>query len=862
MTKSLLTLLLTFALLVPTGNAAQPPNPLPIVAPEFDITQPIPIPTPTPAAEIVIKPHLEVDGDDPLLAAFAKNRTRNHGALFATCNAGTSSALSSCISTVTFGDTIVLTAGATYMSPAFNGFIFGNKGTGTSFITVTTSNTSVLPAKLAQYPTNYSFTDPSRYRITTAEAANMPKIVATDGFAAPINFSHGAHHWKFVGIEVTNQAFVNFLITTSTSPETSLSQYAHDLWFEQMYVHPKEETGDINVNFQRRSVEKGALVNGRNFTFRNSAFQGFTGRDTDNTYTMDTNAIMYVAGEGGLDIQNCLLEGQSNNLWLGGGGSQIVPPNHTATITNPTLTSGTLSQSTDLVVGDLFSVFISAIANTMVTGTDDPNGTNPSRILSGWGVGKVLTKDGNNFTSQTLVSGYDYRRFELKFGTGVTGGTFTMTFHGQTTAPISFSSTRSVLATNVRAALEALPNIAPSDIAQVSGAVIYVAAPTYGVEILFANSFIQSIPSEFTVNGAGLTGSGVVTVRNEPHWAESYSTIHPAHAPSSGAAVRWRGTVPVGFTIKRNIIAKHEPWFQQLGPLKGFSEAKAGKNYLIQGNIFHGVPTGMIWEVKNQGGDSPWSTIDGVTIRDNFWVVNGSSIALAPTDGANRTTPGTNFLITNNLFIGPGPNPTGEETFFGNSTTGGSNVTVTHNTMLLSGRVAFAVCGADGPEPVGFTQLKGWVVRDNIIRQRGSFFVPIRLVSTPPYNNNNILDCWPDMVATNNVVIDDLNLGNPSAFFTIHPNNPHPTSVAAVGFTNAPASLNFTGNYRLASNSAFKNTASDGTDPGYNHTTWTQGMGWDPFTGQPVPTPTPSPSPTPPAPGSVCRWSTTPPCQP
>ena len=47
----------------------------------------------------------------------------------------------------------------------------------------------------------------------------------------------------------------------------------------------------------------------------------------------------------------------------------------------------------------------------------------------------------------------------LTFGGTPTGGTFTLTFDGYTTAPISWSSTNATLVANIDAALEALPNI-------------------------------------------------------------------------------------------------------------------------------------------------------------------------------------------------------------------------------------------------------------------------------------------------------------------------------------------------------------------------------------------------------------------
>lgn len=47
----------------------------------------------------------------------------------------------------------------------------------------------------------------------------------------------------------------------------------------------------------------------------------------------------------------------------------------------------------------------------------------------------------------------------LTFGGTPTGGTFTLTFNGWTTAAISWSATNATLVANIDAALEALPNI-------------------------------------------------------------------------------------------------------------------------------------------------------------------------------------------------------------------------------------------------------------------------------------------------------------------------------------------------------------------------------------------------------------------
>ena len=75
------------------------------------------------------------------------------------------------------------------------------------------------------------------------------------------------------------------------------------------------------------------------------------------------------------------------------------------------------------------------------------------------------------------------------------GGTFTLTFSGQTTGPIAYNAT----AAAVQAALEALSNIAPGDVL-VTGA----AGGPYTVTFLGAHSGTDT--AQMTASGSGLTG--------------------------------------------------------------------------------------------------------------------------------------------------------------------------------------------------------------------------------------------------------------------------------------------------------------------------------------------------------------------
>ncbi len=84
-----------------------------------------------------------------------------------------------------------------------------------------------------------------------------------------------------------------------------------------------------------------------------------------------------------------------------------------------------------------------------------------------------------------------------------TGGTFTLTFDGQTTAPIAFNATNAV----TQAALEALSNINPGDIL-VTGNAVNTANQT----VAFRGQYAETNVNQITGSAAGLTGTGTPNV--------------------------------------------------------------------------------------------------------------------------------------------------------------------------------------------------------------------------------------------------------------------------------------------------------------------------------------------------------------
>jgi len=93
-----------------------------------------------------------------------------------------------------------------------------------------------------------------------------------------------------------------------------------------------------------------------------------------------------------------------------------------------------------------------------------------------------------------------------------TGGTFTLTFDGQTTAPIPYNATGA----QVDAALEALSNIEADEI-QTSGGPINTA----NLNVFFRRGKSESNQAQITINAAGLTGNNptaTATTQQEGGW--------------------------------------------------------------------------------------------------------------------------------------------------------------------------------------------------------------------------------------------------------------------------------------------------------------------------------------------------------
>lgn len=154
-------------------------------------------------------------------------------------------------------------------------------------------------------------------------------------------------------------------------------------------------------------------------------------------------------------------------------------------------------------------------------GTDVAEMTGDGTLLTGSSVYVATTQTFISVTNEVQVA---------SITGGPTGGTFTLTFDGQTTAGIAFDAT----ATAVTSALEVLSNIDAGEVA--------VAGADGGAwTVTFQNGLGGADVAEMTGNGAGLTGAGsqtfvtaALTANTGPNNWDEANNWDPAAIPVNG----------------------------------------------------------------------------------------------------------------------------------------------------------------------------------------------------------------------------------------------------------------------------------------------------------------------------------------
>ena len=184
------------------------------------------------------------------------------------------------------GDTITLTAGATYAGSYR--LTYKVPTTAGEYITIRSS------AFAAFQPGN---------RVSPADRANMALVIAPRGLAA-FQTERAANHYRLTGLEIVPTAgdYNYDLIRFGVGDESSSLDIPEHLQADHLYVH-----GDPAVGSKR-----GIGANGRSITIRDSYISGFF-----STF-QDSQAICGWNGPGPMTIVNNYLEAAGENIMFGG----------------------------------------------------------------------------------------------------------------------------------------------------------------------------------------------------------------------------------------------------------------------------------------------------------------------------------------------------------------------------------------------------------------------------------------------------------------------------------------------------------------------------------------------------------------
>lgn len=793
-----------FSFVVPALPKLVTPEP---VTPLVDISTLGPPPEPSPLARLNLSvPALETSTELPETHVVPKrgrhsvdgsSTTLNEEmalvhslSMVADCNASTSAAFQTCITNAALGDTILLAASTTFANAG--SFSFPDKGAGTAYITV--KSDGAIPAIVGSIFASY--VNGNYTRITPADVVTMPKLLAT-GNQPVLTFLANSHHWRFEGLHITNDASVQYNVFVNT-PGTGV----HHIIFDRLFVHPAEEVGTM-ANITNRSAENAFIMSGTDLTWTHVAIQGFTGYSLDGSYRLNANSILFGYCANVL-IEDSLLEASGQLFFQGNGGA---PANHQATGTSNTFTSATLSNTTDLDVGDLFTVRSQGYGDNHL----QPNPGNPNEMISvsGYNANARITSV-NHGTGQVtftpLTGGFTYRmNIVRKWGQT---GTYTLTWMGQTTTAIAHDASFAT----IRAALEALSNVEPDDFS--------LTTTDYGDYLVMfdrnqagvrGGQWAYPTPvTQMTLNAGGMSG-GTRAAECHGFQAESYTPLEnppsgtPSDIPSSGALYQWEGLVTDNVIVRRNIFAQHHEWMTASGSVKGFAEMKGGTNMTFDGNIFARRPTTLIFTPRNQGGASPWIETSFITITNNLFEEAGYNIAMGLKDGNYEANDSHDFIISNNLFLWPGG-------FFDLinpwiSLYNGYNISITHNTVFAPQDIVTRV-GSAPTTNVNYSNNIFWFGR----------------IAFPCFDVSGCLV----PAGTNNLAVVRL-----SNFLETFSGSWFEAVAADVGFTRTNADLDVTGDWTLQAGSLYKagnaRDATDGKDLGWIKSEMVTAMGHDPF---------------------------------
>lgn len=215
------------------------------------------------------------------------------------CPSGcTHTTINAAITAAARGDTIVLTAGATYTENV----ILRYKATGTGYITIESSAMNDLPA--------------AGTRVTPDDAANMPLIRSSSGgsdwtIRTELTGGNPASHYILRGLRIAKHAssfqYEIIALGYSAYEQEEESEIPHDFIIDRCYIHGEDGS----------QVRRGIAVHADNVQIINSSILNIWENGAD------SQAIWLSNGGRDVLIGNNAVEAGAENIFTGGSGTPI-----------------------------------------------------------------------------------------------------------------------------------------------------------------------------------------------------------------------------------------------------------------------------------------------------------------------------------------------------------------------------------------------------------------------------------------------------------------------------------------------------------------------------------------------------------
>lgn len=217
-------------------------------------------------------------------------------------SAASGAELQQALDTAAAGDTILLQPGAAYRPSAADGsFVLRNRNLAAGqWIVIRSAHTAFDPRGALQTGT----------RVTDANAALMPQILAVRPGVPAIRADRGARGYRLIGLEITADPGVQQvtnLVELGSGSEASLDMVPSDIVIDRSYLHGRDAG-----NYRR-----GVAFNGANLAVLDSYVSNFHDAGSD------SQAIAGWNGPGPFKIVNNYLEAASENIIFGGGDPAI-----------------------------------------------------------------------------------------------------------------------------------------------------------------------------------------------------------------------------------------------------------------------------------------------------------------------------------------------------------------------------------------------------------------------------------------------------------------------------------------------------------------------------------------------------------